>query len=88
MSVHNLTRFKSLVDCGSNEGVSVEDVNVINTSPQIHFNIRGIDNHEITSVPIDTVGTLDHSNYGLVIIILNQYVYLGKGGDHSFLYAS
>ena len=76
---HNLTHFQSLVDRGANGGVVGEDVPVINTSPNMHIKPRGIDNHKITSVLIDTVGALDNSQAGPVIIIMHQYEYNGNG---------
>ena len=58
---HNRTYFQSLVDQCDNGGVVGEDVSVGNTSPYRHVDIRGIDNYEINSVPIATVGSLAHS---------------------------
>ena len=72
MSNHNHPHCKSFFDWGDNGGVSGEDITVINTSPQMHVNIRGIENNEITSVPIDTIGALNHSQAGPVIIIIHQ----------------
>ena len=45
----------------------------------MHVKIRGINNHEITSVPIYTIGALDNLQDVPFIIIMHQYVYHGKG---------
>ena len=67
-----------MIERVANGGIPGEDVTVVNTSPQRHINIQGIDNHDITSTPIATVGALDHSQSGPVIIIMKQYRYNGK----------
>ena len=77
MSTHNCTHCKSLVGRGANGGVAGEDVTFINISPHRHVKIQGIDNHEINSVHIATVGVLDHSQDGSIIIIMHQYIYHG-----------
>ena len=79
MHTHNRTHCQSLVDRGANRGVINEGVTFINKSTHIHVNIRGIDNHEITSVSISTIDALDHSQTGPVIVIMHQYAYSGKG---------
>ena len=60
MSNHNRPHCQSLVDRSDNVGVAGEDVNVINTQPNRQVKILGIDNNEINSVSIDTIGYLDH----------------------------
>ena len=79
VSTHNRTHCHSLIDWGDNGEVSGGDVTVINTSSQRHVNIRRIENHEITSVPIATGGALDHSQSDSVTIIMYQCEYNGKG---------
>ena len=59
VSTHNYTYCQLLVDRVANGGVSGEDFTVINRSPHKHVNLRGIDNHGITSVIIGTIGALD-----------------------------
>ena len=59
-STQKLTHCQSLVDQGDNGWVTGEDGTTINTCPHMNFNIRGIDNNEITSVTIYTIGNLDH----------------------------
>ena len=61
-------------------------VTVISIYPHQNVKIRGIDDHEITSVTIATVGALDNSQDGPAIIIMNQYAYHGKGKTiHSYV---
>jgi hypothetical protein len=57
VSAHSQTSTMSLVDCGANGGVAGSDVRVIfKTSRTV--DIKGIDNHQVTDVPIGTVGVL------------------------------
>ena len=79
VSTNSRTHCQSLVDCGDNAGVSGEDITVINITPYRHVNIQGINNHDITSVTVFTVGALAHLQYRPVIIIMNHYVYHIKG---------
>ena len=47
--------------------------------------ICGINNHEVKDIPVITVGGVVKTQHGLVIIIMPQYAYLGKGKlIHSF----
>ena len=61
---HNITRSTSkvyrvrnhsLIDRGANGGVPGEDIHIRCTRPDLHVEIRGIDNHEINYIPILTV---------------------------------
>ena len=75
-----------MVDRVANVGIAGEDVTVLNTFPHRHVNIQGIDNHNITSILIATVGDLDHSQPDPVFIIIHQYAYHGKGKTmHSYM---
>eukprot|EP00980_Cylindrotheca_fusiformis_P021811 scaffold8646_cov116-Cylindrotheca_fusiformis.AAC.1 len=66
----------SLVDRGANGGIAGNDVRVIAYHPDHRrVDIRGIDNHEITSIPIVTAGGLCQTQRGPVIAILHQYAY-------------
>ena len=44
----------------------------------LHVNIWGIENNDIMSLPIDTIGDLANSQADPVIIIMHQYEYNGK----------
>ena len=79
VSAHARTSFGSLVDRGANGGVAGEDVRVIAKHPHRKVDIQGIDNHQLSSVPIATVGGVVSSQRGEVIAILHQYAYTGRG---------
>ena len=79
MSTHNCTHYQFLVERGANGGVYGEYVTIINTSPNRHVNIRVIDNHRFTSVPIATVGGLAYSHAGPFSNVMHQYEYHLKG---------
>ena len=68
-----------MVDWSDNGGFSWEDVTFINKYPHRHVNVLGIDNNEISTIPVATVGSLYHTQVGPVIIIVHQYVYNRKG---------
>jgi hypothetical protein len=51
----------SLIDCGANGGIAGIDTRVIERHPHQTVDIRGIDNHEITSIPIVTAGAVAQS---------------------------
>ena len=79
ISNHHRVHQSALVDRGANGGVAGNDVRVIFKSPTRTVNIRGIDNHQIDSVPIVTAGAVATSQHGCVIILMHQYAYHGKG---------
>ena len=68
----------SLVDRGANGGIAGADVRVIE---KLHrqVDVQGIDNHQITNIQIVTAGGVTRTQRGEVILILNQYAYVGKG---------
>jgi hypothetical protein len=56
----------------------IENVLGSNKEPRT-VDVRGIDNHDLTSIPIVTVGGVVPSQPGEVIAIMNQYAYTGRG---------
>jgi len=78
-SNHSVAASASLVDCGANGGIAGSDVCIIAKIPDCTVNICGIDNHEITEIPIVTAGGVVKTNNGEVIVVLHQYAYHGKG---------
>ena len=60
------------MDRGANGGVSGSDVRVIETHPNRKVYIRGIDNHEITDIPLLTAGEVTSTATGDVIVIMHQ----------------
>jgi hypothetical protein len=70
----------SLIDHGANGGIAGIDTRVIERHPHRTVDIRGIDNHEITSIPIVTAGAVARSQQGDVIVIMHQYAYHPQQG--------
>ena len=78
MSAHDSKSDVSLVDRGANGGIAGSDVRIIE---KLHRNVdvQGIDNHKMENIPIVTAGGVTKTQRGEVILILNQYAYIGKG---------
>ena len=79
ISNHSTISQDSLVDRGANGGIAGDDVRVIEKVPDRFVNVRGIDNHEITEIPIVTAGGVTRTQHGEVIVIMHQYAWHGKG---------
>ena len=82
VSEHQQTHTSSLVDRGANGGIAGNDVRLIpslSSSPHRSVNIMGIDNHQLTDVPLVSVGGTCSSHVGPVILIFHQYAHYGKG---------
>ena len=62
----------SLIDRGANGGIAGDDVKVISYTDRL-VDVTGIDNHQITSIRIGTVGAVAESQRGSVIVIMHQY---------------
>ena len=71
-------RHGALIDRGANGGVAGNDVRVIARTTKT-VDVQGIDNHQITDIPIITAGALINTQRGPVIAILHQFAYVGKG---------
>jgi hypothetical protein len=81
-SVSQASRRKksSLIDRGANGGIAGVDTRIIERHPHRTVDIRGIDNHEITSIPIVTAGAVARSQRGDVLLIMHQYAYHPQQG--------
>ena len=82
VSEHKQDNNASLVDRGANGGIAGNDVRLIpslSTHPTKTVNVMGIDNHQITSIPLASVGGISTSQHGPVILIFHQYAHYGKG---------
>ena len=82
VSEHKQNSNASLVDRGANGGIAGNDVRLIpslSTNPNKTVNVMGIDNHQITSIPLASVGGISTSQHGPVILIFHQYAHYGKG---------
>jgi hypothetical protein len=74
-SVSQASRKKksSLIDRGANGGIAGVDTRVIERHPHRAVDVRGVDDHEITYVPIVTAGAIARSQRGEVIFMMNQH---------------
>jgi hypothetical protein len=68
----------SLVDRSANGRVAGNDVRVIAKYPDRTADVHGIDNHDITSIPLVTAGGVTLTNSGEVIVIMYQHACHGK----------
>ena len=66
------------MDRGANGVVAGNDVRVIAKHPNWAVDVRGIDNHEIESIPLVTTGSITLTTSGEVIIIIHQCACNGK----------
>ena len=78
VSNHRSSKTASLVDRGANGGIAGDDVRIMSRTGR-SVDIQGINNHQITDIPIVTVGGVTTTQKGRVILIMNQYAYHGKG---------
>ena len=74
---YSRTQRGALVDHGANGGICGNDVRIINKTGQM-VDVQGIDNHQVIDVPIVTGGAVACTQRGPVILILNQYAYIGN----------
>jgi hypothetical protein len=66
------------VDRGANGGVAGEDVRGIFKTLR-SVDIQGLDNHQVSNIPIVTAGGVIKSQCGDVIAIMHQHAYIGRG---------
>ena len=81
ISEHKHSHNASLVDRGANGGIAGNDVRVtpsMSTESNRTVNIQGIDNHQLTAIPLVSVGGVSQSQSGPVILIFHQYAHYGK----------
>ena len=65
-----------LVDRGANGCIIGFQMHVIETYPDCHVDITGIDNHELPAVPLGAGGMVVRSNHGNIIAIIRHGVIL------------
>ena len=68
----------SLVDRGANGGLAGSDARVLSKSSR-KCTVTGIDQHQINGLDIVQCAALVNTNHGYVNLIMNEYVYYGKG---------
>jgi hypothetical protein len=81
VSAHQMDKSKhALVDRGANGGLAGGDVRIIEKVPNRMVDITGIDNHEITNLPLVTAAAVvDTVSHEPMVVIMHQYAYTGKG---------
>ena len=62
----------ALIDRGANGGIAGTDTRII-ARTRHYCDLSGIDNHEMTHVPIVTAGAKVRTNRGYVILIMHNY---------------
>jgi len=68
----------SLVDRGANGGLLGNDARVYMKHGRV-VDVRGIDDHELTALPLVDATAKVETQHGDAIIVLRQYAYLGLG---------
>jgi hypothetical protein len=68
-----------LVDRGANGGLGGGDVLLLATVEGRKVDITGIDNHQLTNIPIATVAAKVRTTSGEIIMIFHQFAYTGVG---------
>ena len=61
-----------LIDRGANGSILGTQMRLIETYPHATVDITGIDDHELTAVPLGAGGTVVRSNHGFVIVIVRH----------------
>ena len=67
-----------LIDRGANGGLAGADMRILSKTGR-NITIAGIDNHELTGLPIVTCAAKFETNDGPIVGIFNEYAYYGKG---------
>ena len=67
-----------LIDCGVNGGLAGADMRILSKTGR-NITIVGIDNHELTGLPIVTCAAKFETYDGPIVGIFNEYAYYGKG---------
>lgn len=68
----------SLQDRGANGGIAGHDMRVLDKIPGRYVNIRGVDNHELTEIPLVTAAGVIDTSAGPHIGIFHQYAHHPK----------
>ena len=72
MTKSSLYSLHSLAYREANGGVEGRDVRVIETHPDHKVDIRSIDNHQISIIPLVNAGGVTTTTTGEVIVIMHQ----------------
>ena len=72
------TKHGSVVHGGANGDLAGSDVRVLGTSPR-KCTLTGIDKYELPGLDVAQCAALVDTNHGVVNLIMNEYVYNGRG---------
>ena len=77
VSQSNFTKRKgALIDSGANGSLAGSDVRVISQMNDRKVNVEGIDNHQLTDIPLVTAAGVITTQKGTIIAIMNQYAHI------------
>ena len=77
-STHAINR-GALINRGANGGLAGGDVRVTSTVPNRSVDVQGIDNHQLTNIPIVTAEGVVTTQRGEAILVMNQYAHIPNG---------
>jgi len=77
VSAYSSTKAATLVDRGANGGMAGSDVRLLETGERC-ADVSGINDHQISNLPISTVAGLVQTQHGPVVAIIHQVAYHGK----------
>ena len=72
------SRNGTLIDRGANGGLAGCNVRVLHKTGR-QVDVQGIDNHQITNIPIVTAAGVVNTQREEVILIMHQYAYIPNG---------
>ena len=72
------SRNGTLIDRGANGGLAGNNVKVLHKTGR-QVDVQGIDNHQITNIPIVTAAGVVNTQRGELILIMNQYAHIPNG---------
>ena len=72
------SRKGTLIDRGANGGLAGDNVRVLHKTGR-KVDVQGIDNHQITNIPIVTAAGVVNTQRGEVILIMHQYAHIPNG---------
>ena len=72
------TKRGALVDRGANGGLAGSDVRALQVTDW-QVDIQGIDNHQLTNIPIVTAAGVVSTQCGPIVLIMHQYAHMKNG---------
>ena len=78
VSSKHVAKRGALVDRGANGGLAGSDVRPIHRTAR-SVDVQGIDNHQVTNIPIVTAAGVVDTQKGPAILIMHQYAHIKNG---------